>query len=177
MSIYAIYSTAKNKDFIESRALPFMCIIPECLFAMNLPSGISYLGYRTSAWDDLVMIVFSLVNDQGEKQSFHIEISDVVFQQLITTSNEDVQAVVINTLLSPNPVTNLATISFIADQNSEGLIQIYDNLGRVAYKKTIAIFSGKNKSILNLAELHHGAYTYTLLYNNTLHHSGKLIKT
>ncbi len=130
----------------------------------------------TVEWDDLVMVIFSLVNDQGQKQSFQVEITDVVFQQLITSSNEDLQSVASHTQVSPNPVDDIATISFTADHNTDGLIEIYDMLGRSVYKETIIISRGENRSLLNLTQMRHGAYTYTIRYSNAVQHSGKLIK-
>ncbi len=129
-----------------------------------------------TTWNDLVMIVFSLINDQGEKQSFQIEISDVVFKQLTTNSTENIKSIIKNSIVSPNPITDLASIKFISDRNSVAQIELYDNLGRITHKETVAIVAGENNIILNLENLIYGSYTYTIKYKDTIHYNGKLMK-
>ena len=108
-------------------------------------------------WNDIVMIVFSLINDQGDTQTYEIEISDMVFQNLITSSSNEIVASTDGSIITPNPVEDMAQILFDANVSSECNIRVHNTLGHIA-------------------SLPAGYYTYTIEQNKLVHNKGKFIK-
>ena len=126
-------------------------------------------------WSDLVMVVFSLINEQGTTQTFNVDISNVAFVQSTTTSNEDLEEYETAVTLTPNPVSDVTTISFAA-QASLATIKIYNNMGKQVNRLSIATTLGLNDIKVDCSELPSGAFTYIIEYGNNLAYTGKLIK-
>ncbi len=131
---------------------------------------------ESTTWDDLVMIVFSLINEVGEKQTFEIEITDVLFQSLSTTSNEVVIENSMDVKVNPNPVSDVATISFTSPQATMAKIKIYNSIGKQVSIQSMGAVTGLNTIKIDCSAMPKGAYTYTIAYGNSLAYTGKLIK-
>jgi len=127
-------------------------------------------------WNDIVMIVFSLINEQGDTQTYEIEISDLVFQNLIISSNNEIAASSAGSIITPNPVDDTAQILFDSDVTSECNIRIHNTLGHIVVQQKVKTTVGENKVSLDLASLPSGYYTYTIEQNKLVHNKGKFIK-
>ena len=127
-------------------------------------------------WNDIVMIVFSLINDQGDTQTYEIEISDMVFQNLITSSSNEIVASTDGSLITPNPVDDIAQIIFDSNVSSESNTRVHNTLGHIVIQKRVKTTIGENKVNLELGVLPSGYYTYTIEQNKLIHKKGKFIK-
>jgi len=127
-------------------------------------------------WSDVIMIVFSLVNDKTSAQLYEIEISDVLFQNEETSASHNLEEITSTCSVSPNPVSATATISFESEKDARVDLKIYDNLGRLSMIKKLRAISGLNNIEINLSTLNGGSYTYILEMNREVIHGGKLVK-
>ena len=127
-------------------------------------------------WDDLVMIVFTLINGTGEVQNFEVEISDVVFQRLSATSNEELEEVLTEANVNPNPVSDVMTLSFTSPRATMATVEIYNSIGKQVNIQSMAAATGLNLIEIDCSDMPCGAYTYKIAYGNKLTYTGKLIK-
>lgn len=130
---------------------------------------LSYDQFATNAavsWDDLVMIVFTVMNENGSSQSYELELSDLAFVQQSSTSSEDLEPVVVTAAISPNPVTAKATVSFESPEFGEAQIMIYDNLGRLVENKSVSTVSGNNVITMDLSRCDSGRYLFRVVAGN-----------
>lgn len=94
----------------------------------------------------------------------------------IDEDNEITKTIVQNIKVYPNPVSEMATFEFEAENNSIAEIGIYDIAGRLAYSQSNTVKSGSNKLHLDLSELQTGSYVVQMVIGKNLYSSKIIVK-
>lgn len=124
---------------------------------------------------DVTMIVFTLLGDNQAFAERELNLSNVRFQNSVTTSTTDHFS---NSNLSifPNPVQSLARISFDSEIRSIYEIQISNALGQIISQETLRVMNGTNSYEINTAGYSVGTYTITISNEKEILHVEKFVK-
>jgi len=67
----------------------------------------------------------------------------------------------------PNPTTGAFSLQFIANENAEKVISIYNSMGQVVFQKTYQQVSGLNKVNFDISQFSQGMYMVELNLKNS----------
>lgn len=80
-------------------------------------------------------------------------------------------------MVYPNPVTDVLKIAFNASSGNNYFVRITDVTGRQVMIKEVRSSSGLINTSLDLSGLDAGMYQYSIIKNNSVQHSGKIVKS
>ena len=81
------------------------------------------------------------------------------------TSNITENISLISMKVSPNPINDVANISYVNNINQEMELVIINSLGEIVINKTITSYSGNNNIDIDMSEFESGIYIVTLKNN------------
>jgi hypothetical protein len=76
----------------------------------------------------------------------------------------------------PNPALSNVTINFLAKEQGEAIVKIYDAAGKLVAQETIGIGKGTNQKSINVSRLVRGSYTVQLKVAGQSYEVSKFIK-
>jgi hypothetical protein len=108
--------------------------------------------------DDVVIIVFTMVAEDGTETTKLLSLNNIRFSQDSTLSINEFENDKTIIRAFPNPMTTQTTIQFSANQSETVQFVIYDQLGKQVYNTTYNAVPGKNSITLNRENLSSGLY-------------------
>ena len=100
------------------------------------------------------MIVFTSRSESGTVESLSIEVTDLKFEEAVTTSTASVPELS-NVLVQPNPASDIVTINIESNRSESVLVQVVNASGLIV-KSTLLTNSGKNE--IDVSNLASGTY-------------------
>lgn len=123
---------------------------------------------------DVKTIVFSLQGDYSTYVPFEMQVNDVAFG-LKSEQFEDAITINNKVLALPNPISTSGNISFMAEQNEEVKVNIYNYLGQLVYKTNYSTEVGKNLIPIGRKDLMSGMYICRIVSDTKKYSSLKLL--
>ena len=109
---------------------------------------------QSGSWEDIKMIVFTSRSESGTVESLSIEVTDLKFEEAVTTSTASVPELS-NVLVQPNPASDIVTINIESNRSESVLVQVVNASGLIV-KSTLLTNSGKNE--IDVSNLASGTY-------------------
>ncbi len=143
-------------------------------FILNA-SNLSSITGEQLVFDDVTMVVFTLLGDNLNFAPKSIELSNVRFENALVSSNDEIEFIE-SIIVSPNPVVDVATFSFESDIATSATLNIVDQLGRVVAFNQINIKTGTNLLEMDLSSISTGGYYFQINAGHRILNKGKLMK-
>ncbi|MFK7048501.1 hypothetical protein FLACOL_01555 [Flavobacterium columnare] len=121
--------------------------------------------------NDVKTIVFIMATENGQEVVKELALEEVRFSTNMSLVHDESSEVAIY----PNPVSNDATIEFVANDSSSMKIQIVDSLGKVVTQFDINAKAGFNSISLSKKELPKGLYFCKIIDSNNTYRIAKLM--
>ncbi|MEZ4886118.1 MAG: DUF4114 domain-containing protein [Chitinophagales bacterium] len=109
---------------------------------------------------DVVSVVFSVKGNGTDFEDFALNISNLQFSDVFSTSIEETELTAIQQSLQiyPNPFENQATIRFNMPEASNVWMQIFNMNGQMVHQQNTTAFAGENQLTFNGNRLASGMY-------------------
>ncbi len=109
--------------------------------------------------NDIVSIVFTMKSENGALETKNLSLKDLSFSSNKTLSTENEEAVAsINPTLSPNPMSEKATVTFTASKNHIANLFIYSVSGKLVKQLNFDVVVGINEIVIDRTLLTSGLY-------------------
>jgi hypothetical protein len=126
-----------------------------------------------SGLNDVKMVFFTLLSENGITQNKSLEIENLKFSKSATASVDEVtKAGVVKAV--PNPVVNSTKLLFNASVGGKLNLEVYTVFGKQVYKDEIESVAGKNSIVFNRKDLASGMYFFKI-YSGVKEWKGKLL--